>query len=192
MCECNPDKYKDLERRMDGKPVKIITEKVTPDNILAFLEKYSAPKDFYLSLDIDGYDYFVLEKILSNYSPSLIISEINEKIPPGLMFSVKYDDKYWWDGSHFYGYSISMLEPILKKYNYKISELDYNNVVLVSGQQEESLSAVYNRGYLEKSDRKQRFYYNQDFEEIYSLDKEKQIDFINQKFLKFKNKYLLS
>lgn len=189
MCECNPEKYVPLKDRLRDKKVNIISEKITVENVLSILKQNNVPNNFYLSLDIDGYDYFVLEKILSEYEPSLIISEINEKIPAGIKFSVLYDENYWWDGSHFYGYSISMLEDLLQKYSYKIQELDYNNVVLIKGKQEQSIEEIYKKGYYNKPDRRYHFYYNADFEEIFNLDKTEQISFINKKFLKYKNKY---
>lgn len=149
---------------------------------MGILRENNAPYDFYLTLDIDGYDFFVLDKILSEYKPQLIISEINEKIPAGVKFAVKYTEGYFWDGSHYYGYSLSMLEDLLIKYGYKINNLEWNNVILVPGTQEESISAVYSKGYLDRYDRANIYSYNSDFEEVYNMTKDKQIEFINNKF----------
>jgi hypothetical protein len=133
-------------------------------------------------LDIDGYDYFVLEQILKEYKPALIISEINEKIPASVKFSVNYTPNYFWDGTHYYGYSIGMLEDLLETYGYKIDCLDLNNVVLVPGKQEQSIEDVYNNGYLNTELRHTRFQYNADFNPVYSMNKEQQIQFIKSKF----------
>jgi hypothetical protein len=187
MFECDPNKYPIQIKKMNGKDIKVLPVKVTPDNILIILKENNAPLDFYLTLDIDGYDFFVLEKILSHYKPQLIISEINEKIPANIKFSVKYDEDYFWDGSHYYGYSILMLEDILTKYGYKIESLDWNNVVLVPGIQEESIEDVYNNGYLNKTDRINIYTYNLDFEPIYSLSKEEQLNFIETRFSSLTN-----
>lgn len=187
MFECDPNKYPIQIQKMIGKNVTVLPIKVTPDNILGILKENNTPLDFYLTLDIDGYDFFVLEKILSEYKPQLIVSEINEKIPAGIKFAVKYTEGYFWDGSHYYGYSISMLEDILSKYGYKIYMLDFNNVVLVPGIQEESISDVYKNGYLNRVGRKEIFYYNDDFDPIYTMSKDDQIDFINKKFIPLEN-----
>src|ERR1700730_9855415 len=57
--------------------------RATPNNIVPLLQSYETPADFAgLSLDIDGNDYWVLREILSVFKPQLIVSEINEKIPP--------------------------------------------------------------------------------------------------------------
>jgi len=182
MFECDESKYHVQLNKMRNVPIDVLSHKVTPDNILEILSEKNVKDGFFMSLDIDGYDFFVLDKILSRYRPSFIVSEINEKIPPDIKFSVNYDPNYFWDGSHYYGYSIAMLESILGKYEYKIKMLDYNNVVLVPGKQKESLIDVYNNGYLNKLDRLTKFYYNTEFEHIYSLDREEQINFIKNYF----------
>jgi hypothetical protein len=187
MFECDPQKYPIQIEKMKDKNVSVIFEKVTPENILDILEKNNVPDGFYLSLDIDGYDFYVLEKILSKYKPGLIISEINEKIPAPIKFSVKYDSDYFWDQSHYFGYSLSMLEDLIDSNGYKIKELDFNNVVLIPGKQEENISEIYTNGYLNRPERKSIFYYNSDFEEVYTMSEEEQIRFIDFKFKTFIN-----
>jgi hypothetical protein len=187
MFECDPAKFPIQEEKLKNTKVKVLNTKVNPENILKILRENNVPDGFYLTLDIDGYDFFVLDKILSEYKPSVIVSEINEKIPANIKFSVKYDEDYFWDGSHYFGYSLGMLEDILKKYNYKIKVLDFNNVILIPGQQTENLIDVYNDGYLNRPERPSIFFYNADFEPIYSLDTDKQIEFINNKFKPFVN-----
>jgi hypothetical protein len=191
MFECDPNKYPIQKSNMMDKDVIVIPTKVTPDNILNILKENNVPDGFYLTLDIDGYDYFVLDKILSNYKPQLIVSEINEKIPPNIKFTVKYKEDYFWDGTHFYGYSILMLDDLLKKYGYEINTLDFNNIVLIPGTQKENIIDVYNNGYLYREDRLTKFYYNLDFEPIYEMDKEEQIKFINDKFEKNIDNYTI-
>jgi hypothetical protein len=57
--------------------------KATPDSIRPLLAAYDVPRDFdFLSLDIDGYDHWVLESVLSEYRPTLVCTEINEMFPP--------------------------------------------------------------------------------------------------------------
>lgn len=200
MFECNPEKFVPLADRMQNYPVKIISQKVTPDNIIQFLKDAEVPNDFYLSLDIDGYDFYVLSKILTVYQPQLIISEINEKIPPPIKFTINYDPNYWWDISHFYGYSLSMLEDIK---GYKVESLDFNNVIMTPGVQEVPLSDIYNNGYWNMAKREYNPYnrpyadhgrpcYNEDFDPIYSMSYDDQIKFINEKFKKFAGKYILN
>ena len=189
MFECDPVKYAGLTARMKGKPVQVIQDKVTVDNILSHLEAAGVPSDFYLSIDIDGYDYFVLSKILTVYKPQMIVSEINEKIPPPIQFTVLYDPDYWWKGNHYYGYSLSMLENLLPKFEYKILKLDLNNVILVPGTQTESLNDIYMNGYLRRPERNTLFAYNRDIETIYSLSRPNQVAFIRQLFKNHEGQY---
>ena len=200
MFECNPEKFVPLEQRMQNYPVKVISQKVTPDNIIQLLKDAEVPNDFYLSLDIDGYDFYVLSKILTVYQPQLIISEINEKIPPPIKFTVKYDPNYWWDVSHFYGYSLSMLEDIK---GYKVESLDFNNVIMTPGVQEIPFADLYRDGYWNMTKREYNPYnrpyadhgrpsYNEDFDPIYSMSYDDQIKFINKKFNKFSGNYILN
>jgi len=185
MFECDTSKFQNQVDKVGNYPVIVLPNKVTPDNILDLLQNNNVKDGFYLSIDIDGYDFFVLDTILSKYKPNFIVSEINEKIPPGIKFTVNYDSEYFWDESHYYGYSISMLEELLLKYEYKIKMLDYNNVVLVPGKQEESIIDVYNNGYYNKPDRQSKFYYNDNLNHIYSLSKEEQILFFNNLFTNY-------
>ena len=191
MFEYDNLKYSNQKGKMLGKDVKVINEKVTPDNVLELFKKNNVPNNFFLSLDIDGYDFYILEKILSEYNPNFIISEINEKIPHDVKFTVKFDEKYFWDVSHFYGYSIFMLDDLLSTYKYKILELDYNNVILIPGKQTETFREIYEKGYLHRIDRKQLFHYNSDFEKIYDLSKDQKKEFINKKFSKYEGKYFI-
>ena len=192
MFECNPDKYVGLMKRMEGKSVHVISDKVTPDNILEHLQSANVPQDFFLSLDIDGYDYFVLKTILSKYKPQYIVSEINEKIPPPIRFTVLYDPSYWWGGNHFYGYSISMLEELLPEYGYMIEELHYNNVILVPGTQEKTIEDIYNDGYFARPDGWNRFSYNADFDPIYTMTPDQQLKFLHQKFSNYEGQYMVN
>ena len=191
MFECDPTKYAGLSARMAGRPVTVISDKVTPENIVGHLRAANAPPDFFLSLDIDGYDYFVLKAILSEFRPQFIISEINEKIPPPIKFTVCYSPSYWWDGTHFYGYSIAMLEDLLPPHGYKIEALHFNNVILVPGEQERSSSEIYAYGYSSTAERWSKFSYNADFNPIYSLSYPEQCRFVQEKFAKHQGRYLL-
>jgi len=174
--------------------VRLAKCKVTPLNVVALLEANSAPDNFeFLNLDIDGYDFFVLEKILSRYRPKLICTEINEKIPPPVKFTVKWDDNYVWASDHFYGQSISQLDMLLKAHNYNLVELHYNNAFLIPSEicSQPSLTPdeAFRQGYLNKPDRKQKFPWNKDMEDVLLLDPAKKLEFINICFQKYTGRF---
>src|ERR1700704_30234 len=104
--------------------------RATPDNIVPLLQSYETPRDFaVLSLDIDGNDYWVLRALLSEFRPQLIVTEINEKIPPPIRFVVKYNPDFQLR-HHFFGYSIAMLADLCEQTGYEILEVEYNNAFL--------------------------------------------------------------
>lgn len=193
--ECDKEKFYRLAKNFKELDVDLAKTFVTPDNVINLLKSFSVPKNFgLLSLDIDGYDYYVLEKVLKEYRPSIICAEINEKIPPPIKFSVKYKKGYFWNSSHFYGQSISMLDELCVANKYSLAEVHYNNAFYISNNLlKKGLSAEegYNKGYKNKKDRKEKFPWNSDFEDIFSLEPDKQKAFINNKFKLFKGKYVI-
>lgn len=170
--------------------------RITPDNVVSLLEAYSIEKDFsVLSLDIDSYDYRVLERLLANYRPRLVITEINEKIPPPIKFVVNYDPEFQLR-HHFYGYSIESLAELCAQHGYAIIHLEYNNAFLapaeLAGVRPLAAGAAYREGYLERADRREKFRLNYDMEPLHSLSPEEGVEFIKQFYEKFAGKYDVS
>ncbi len=187
-------KLQDLYRRL---PNAIASQnRVTPDNVLALLAEYQIEKQpTMLSLDIDSYDYLVLEKILSQFRPRLIITEINEKIPPPIKFMVNYDPDFVLR-EHFFGYSIAWLEELCAKHGYALIDLEYNNAFLapkeLAGSRALTAEAAYRKGYLERRDRREKFHRNENMEALHSLSPEDGVKFIRQFFAHVSDKYDIS
>jgi len=170
--------------------------RATPENIVALLKSYELNPNFsVLSLDIDGNDYWVLRAILSAFRPQLIVTEINEKIPPPIRFVVKYNPHFQLR-HHFFGYSISMLADLCEEFDYALLELEYNNAFLapreLAGNKGLEPELAYEQGYLDRADRKEKFGLNFDMERIYSLSADEAIKFLENFYSKFSNEYLLS
>lgn len=206
--EFSDDKASGLkERHKNNSRVIVVNIKVTTDNILKLLEDNNVPDGFYLTIDIDGYEWYVIDKILEKYNPSYIISEINEKIPPPIKFTVKNDENWFWKGSTFYGFSIQMVDHFIKDHGYSIRSLDYDNIILKKLDKQieninEHIKYHYENGYKNngydfknglKSNRYMRFPWNRDWEML--QDNEVSINtkkmFIKDKFKKYKGKYIL-
>jgi hypothetical protein len=169
--------------------------RATPDNIVALLNSYEIEKDFsVLSLDIDGNDFWVLRAILGEFRPQLIVTEINEKIPPPIRFVVKYNPEFQLR-HHFFGYSMSMLDDLCEEFGYVILELEYNNAFVAPKElaQGRGLDAetAYKTGYLNRPDRKEKFSLNFDMEPLYSLNDKQALQFLENFYSKFKGEYLL-
>lgn len=194
--ECDPVNFAKLGYALEGFEDAILARcKITPKKAVKILEAFEVPKKFgFLNLDIDGYDYFVLEKLLLKFRPQLICAEINEKLPPPIKFTVKYNPKYSWSEDHFFGQSISQLNLLCEKYDYSIAGLEYNNAFLVPSELKQfrklSPEEAYKKGYLEKEDRRKKFPWNEDFEAVHEMKPEEAVKFINKYFRKYKGKYI--
>jgi hypothetical protein len=159
----------------------VIQSFVTPDNILEIFLKYNVPKTIdILKIDIDGYDLSIIRKILKHdYVPKIIISEINEKIPPPIKFEVLFNDSYTWGVDHFYGYSLAQGYDFYNNNNYHVVSLyDMNNVLCINKNIYDSkkklikfslpvnVNILYNEGYVKY---KSKFPWNKDVDHWLSI-----------------------
>jgi len=196
--ECDPGRFRSLAQHFERFPkVTLARCPVTPENVRALLAANETPLDFgFLNLDIDGYDHYVLKALLDSYRPSLICVEINEKIPPPLKFTVKWDPHYEWKTDHFYGQSISKLNELCEQFRYSLVELHYNNAFLIPSELTErpSLSPeqAYREGYLEKPDRQEKFPWNANVETALTLPPEQALAFFTEFFRPYEGQYELS
>ena len=154
------------------------------------------PTDFeVLSLDIDSYDYWVLDALLAEFRPRIVATEINEKIPPPLRFIVKYDPDFTLQ-HHFFGYSIASLEDLCARHNYALMSLEYNNAFIAPRElprvQARDAVTVYRDGYLGRPDRRKKFPLNQDMEVLFSMTPTAAVKFLNDFYAKHAGKYQLS
>lgn len=166
---------------------------VTPENVVNLLEAYSIEKEFgILSLDIDGYDYWVLDAILSRYRPRLIVSEYNEKIPPPIKFSVNFIPDFELR-HHFFGYSLAKLEELLEKHNYVLLKIEYNNVFLapseLDGAEPVAIDKAYREGYTARADRKEKFRANKNMEDLLTMKPAEGIEFLKRFYAEHEGKY---
>jgi hypothetical protein len=177
--------------------VEAVHAHATPANVVRLLKAHKVPRDFaVLSLDIDSYDYFVLDRLFEHFRPRLVVTEINEKIPPPVRFVVRYDPHFRLQ-HHFFGYSISSLEELCRRHDYALLELEYNNAFiapreLTGGSRPLDAAAAYRRGYLQRPDRRERFPKNQDMEALHAMTPTEALRFLRHFFARHKGKYELS
>lgn len=92
---------------------------VTKENIISILKKYKCLKEFdLLCIDVDGNDIYILDEILTYYSPKLIIAEFNPIFKKGESFTITYDENHSWGGDTYYGFSFSAGMKMAEKNNY--------------------------------------------------------------------------
>jgi hypothetical protein len=170
---------------------------VTPANVVGLLREHAVPTDFgVLSLDIDSYDYWVLDAVLGSFRPRVVVAEINEKIPPPVRFRVGYDPDFRLQ-HHFFGYSISSLEELCARHDYALLALEYNNAFvapreLLGGMPTLDAATAYRRGYFDRPDRRERFPRNQNMEPLHSMTPAEAVAFLRKFFARHEGKYDLS
>jgi len=171
--------------------------KVTPLSILDLLNEFDVPQNFdILNLDIDSYDLFVIKKLLESYRPKIISMEINEKIPPPIYFTVTYDENHFWKGDHFFGCSLQAAFEEVSKFDYKLYTVIYNNAIFIPKEmnlefQNLTVAEFYKDGYMNKSDRKEKFSYNSDVDVLLDMKQEEAIIFLNNFFKDYQGLFIL-
>lgn len=195
--EADSNKYALLTRAYRRFPkAKACHALASPENINDLLADFEINKEFgVLSLDIDGNDFWVLDRILSRFRPGLIVTEINESIPPPLRFVVKYNPDFQLR-HHFFGHSISAVEDLCRRHGYGILELEYNNAFLapveLGSKYFREAKTAYREGYLNRPDRQMRFPWNADMEALQSLEPEAAMKFVREFYAKDEGNYYLA
>jgi hypothetical protein len=192
--EADPARYGRLRKAYSGlADVRAVHAAVTPENVVGILRSNGIESDLaLLSLDIDGNDYWVLDAILSEFRPRLVVSEYNEKIPPPIGFVVRYDPEFRLR-SHLYGYSITKLDDLLTKHHYSLIDVEYNNVFIspreIAAEYSKPVRRAYDEGYANRPDRRERFPQNADMEPLQFLSPHEGIDFLAEKYPEYAGTY---
>jgi hypothetical protein len=195
--EADPSRFRALAAVHARRPeVGLARAFVTPENVSGMLDAYGIQKDFgFLSFDIDGFDFFVLEALLQSHRPALICAEINEKIPPPVRFTVRADVGYGYRGDHFYGMSVAQLKTLTERVEYDLVELNYNNAFLVPRERGLGINLgaeeAYRAGYADQPDRKTRFAYNEDMEPLLTMNADDAVAFLERKFADRRDEFVL-
>ncbi len=199
--EMDPEKFSKLSYLYAQFPdVKLAKNRVTPSNIASMLEAFEIPHNFtILNLDIDSYDLGVIQAMLNHgYFPEIISMEINEKIPPGIYFSVNFSEEHFWQGDHFYGCSIDAAALIVKPFGYSLVSVQYNNAffarnsVVNSRFKDLTPREAWESGYKDQTDRKLLFHFNSDVESWIESTPEQAVKMIDKFFQKYKGLYTLA
>lgn len=62
----------------------------------------------FLSLDIDGNDYYVMPSFINILNPKIVCVEYNAKFPPPIRLTIKYDDDHAWGGDDYFGSTLQL------------------------------------------------------------------------------------
>lgn len=195
--ECDGEKFRGLQSAHAGLGTRLVHAKATPPDIVDLLRAHGVPKEFtFLSIDIDSYDYFVLDALLDAFRPLLICAEINETIPPPLRFTVLWDPGHAWNGDLFFGQSISQLAHLAETKGYALVELHYNNAFLVPRELDVAPALTpeeaYRRGYAARRDRAEKFPWNKEVDAALSMNAKDAEAFFRSIFADYQGRYELA
>jgi hypothetical protein len=106
---------------IENKRLTVLRAFINRDNINTLIEKdggINGEIDF-LSIDIDGNDYWVWEAI-SCVNPRVVAIEYNAKFPPNFEWSMEYDPTHIWRGDDRQGASLKSLELLGARLGYRL------------------------------------------------------------------------
>jgi hypothetical protein len=183
--EMDPVKFAKLAYAYAGFPnVQLAKCRVTPDTVASLLKAHEIPPGFeFLNLDIDSYDLFVVKEMLAGgFRPQVISMEINEKIPPPLFFTVRFDC------------SATAAAETVKPFGYLLAEIRLNNALFVradvsKGIQDQRVAAAYREGYQNYPARKELFAYNADVDSALNLAPADALAFFERVFERYRGKF---
>ncbi len=128
MIEGNPDFALALAQRYEGTATHIVRAFVTAENIADIFAAAGVPPEFdLLSIDIDGNDYWVW-RALHAYRPKVVVIEYNAVFAPPERWVMRYDPAHVWDGSTYYGASLSSLAALGDSLGYALLCTDRRGV----------------------------------------------------------------
>jgi hypothetical protein len=98
---------------------------ITAENILALsrscLQRIGATQVDVVSLDLDGNDIYLVEKLLADgVRPKLFIVEYNAKFPPPVQFQISYDPDHVWQSDDYFGASLSSFAALFARFDYRL------------------------------------------------------------------------
>ena len=116
---------------INDKKYDVKIEFITSSNINELFKKYDVPNDFdFLSIDIDGQDFHVWNKLI-NYSPRVVSIEMNYHIAAGIDKVMYLDDNWIWDGGPMSGSSVTALKKLGNKKGYSLVATCMSDAIFV-------------------------------------------------------------
>jgi hypothetical protein len=105
---------------------------LTVNNICDTFFKFDVPTEFdFVSIDVDGSDYWLMDAMLNKYSPRCIMIEVNARFEPHESMVMKYNENYVWDGHSWYGASPYAMKKLGEKHGYITVWVHQDDAILV-------------------------------------------------------------
>ena len=113
-----------------GNP-EVVQAFVKLDNIIDLLDENNAPwpPDF-LSIDIDGNDYWILLAVLTHGLPKLIMAEVNTRFHSAEeAFTVPYEPNRTWNNDDHFGMSFGAFRKLMEANGYTVVHMEGINAL---------------------------------------------------------------
>jgi hypothetical protein len=108
------------ERYCSRLGVRCLQAYVSSANIETLLREQGVPIDLdVLSIDIDGNDYWVW-KAIDRWRPRVVVIEYNASHPPGKKWVMQENRDHRWDGTTYYGASLTSLTALGRQKGYTL------------------------------------------------------------------------
>jgi hypothetical protein len=102
---------------------------VNRENIREILDSLNVSKKLELiSIDIDSIDFYVLNEMLKAYSSDILVCEYNVGLGPTEDMVVEYSPSLRWDGTNYYGASLTSFTILCNLYDYSLIGTDSKGV----------------------------------------------------------------
>ncbi|PPR44674.1 MAG: hypothetical protein CFH16_00528 [Alphaproteobacteria bacterium MarineAlpha5_Bin6] len=132
--DSNTSSLKKIENKLNNNKLILENKKITPDNINETIS-YTLKNLFndtsfnvdFLSIDIDSFDIFCIEK-LNIINPRLICIEYNSKFPPPINISINPNKNFEWNHDDYNGASLFFINNKLNQKGYKLVSTNITGV----------------------------------------------------------------
>jgi hypothetical protein len=136
----------------ENKKYDLKKEFITAENINDLLVKYHTPEKFdFLSIDIDGEDYHVMNAIdINRFYPRVVTIEFNTAIFPHSSIVQLHNPNWIWNGSHFYGCSLSAITKLMNIKNYSLVCVSGSDAIFINNNDARSFDRINDIDYFYK------------------------------------------
>lgn len=117
-----------LKPLLESKALTFKRTLIDAENIERLLGELGAPKEFdFLSIDIDGNDYWVW-KAITSFKPRVVAIEYNAFLGPQAEWTIKYDTNFTKGDNRYWGASLKLLERLGREKGYVLAGCSYSGV----------------------------------------------------------------
>lgn len=113
------------KREIANNKLEIVCALVTLENVVQLVRDSQVYSGFdVLVVDIDGNDWWITDKILSHWHPSLVVTEYNPAWGRDGKWIMPYDPHHYWQHDDMYGASLCSYEEMMRRHGYALVACD--------------------------------------------------------------------